>query len=112
MRGSLILTLSQREGEFLNPKSKTTARTGWALEMEIDTQPCSAGRNGSVPAYSISHHELSTLKKAPSRSNSSSCSNGPSRCPDMKPWGTAFSNTLVTTDVRQMRCQICRFAGL
>src|SRR5215510_9616779 len=26
--------------------------------------------------------------------------------------GTAFSNTLVTTDVGQVRCQICRFAGL
>src|SRR5262245_11347786 len=63
MRGSLTLTLSQREGEFLNPKSKTTARTGWALEMEIDTQPCSAGRNGSVLAYSTTGHRLSRLTR-------------------------------------------------
>src|SRR5262245_33184500 len=82
------------------------------MEIELGTQPCPAGRIGSVLAYFISHHELSSLMKAPSRSNSSSCSNRPSRCPDLKPWGTAFSNTLVTTDVWQVRCQICRFAGL
>src|SRR5262245_37982050 len=43
MRGSLTLTLSQREGEFLNPKSKTTARTGWALEWRSTPNPVRLG---------------------------------------------------------------------
>ena len=101
MRGSLTLTSPSGEGIFAIQNQKILQRrTGWAIEMEIElsTQPCSAGRNGSVLAYFISHHELSTLKKAPSRSNSSSRSKGSNHRPDPVTLGIGFSVSLLATD--------------
>src|SRR5215510_10922098 len=99
MRGSLTLTLPV-EREFLNPIKKPTAKNRLGYRNGDRTlYPTLFGwEKRKRLAYFISHHELSTLKKAPSRSNSSSHSKGSNHRPDPVTLGIGFSINLLATN--------------
>src|SRR5262249_4915726 len=85
---------------FWNPKSKPNSEERVGIgNVERRWYPTLFGwEKRKRIAYFISHHELSTLKKALSRSNSSSRSKGSNHRPDPVTLGIGFSVSPLATD--------------